>query len=436
VVALPGRLSADLHVHGEASDDSGMDNRTRLAGYVAEHVDVMVTTDHDRLGWFEPALDALAVRDRIRVVQGVEITSSTPSAAAPWTIGHHNAWPIPYRPLAHRRGAPPSQLYGVAGLYALLRSDYGARVVQLNHALPGEPGVDGECFLSHLGSVGEPYDPTRPLDAWPNRALLETAADGVTRAVDFDAMEVMNGDEFEEYLRLREAWYWLLSQGERPTATGNSDSHGPSQAAAYPRNYVGAARDGAPEGFDRAIREGRLFATTGPLITRFRAGDGGMGELVPAVGGTVPLRVSVAAAPWVPVEEVRLLVDGEVARTFRRPPAGPEGFRLDEHLELTVRRDAFVTVEAGAPLDTDRRRWSREHAGPYALVAPGFVPQAISNPIWLDVDGDGVFTPPGLTGAARSRDAESQLTWTVAVVAVMAAVWLALRRRAGLAPRR
>ena len=78
VVSLSDVVSADFHVHAEASDDSGMTNRARLAGYVAEHVDVMVTTDHDNLGWFEPALDALGVRESIAVVQGVEVTSSTP----------------------------------------------------------------------------------------------------------------------------------------------------------------------------------------------------------------------------------------------------------------------------------------------------------------------------------------------------------------------
>ena len=35
IVAAVERRSADLHVHAEASDDSGMSNRARLAGYLA-----------------------------------------------------------------------------------------------------------------------------------------------------------------------------------------------------------------------------------------------------------------------------------------------------------------------------------------------------------------------------------------------------------------
>jgi hypothetical protein len=437
VVVLEDAVSADLHVHGQASDDSGISNSMRLAGYVAEHVDVMVSTDHDHLGRYESALDALGVRDRIRVIQGVEITSSTPSRAAPWTIGHHNAWPVPYRPLAHRKGAPPSQERSVAGLYALLRRDYGARVVQLNHALPEEPGEDGESFFSHLATVGEPYDPTLPLDDWPNRVLLELAADGATRAIDFDALEVMNGDEFGEYLQLREAWYWLLRQGLQRTATGNSDSHGPAQNAAYPRNYVTLAGEFDAAGFDAAVREGRVFATTGPLITRFRVGGGEMGDLVPAPGGSVALHVAVDAAPWVPVDEVRILVDGEVARTFRSLPDAGAVRRLDERFELTIRRDAFVTVEAGIALDADWRSWASEHTGPYADLAPGFVPQAISNPIWIDAGGDGRFTPPGLASSALGSAAERRLGVLLALILAMAVVWFWRRRKAGrTAPRR
>src|SRR5204862_1706952 len=130
-------------------------------------------------------------------VQGVEVTGSGPSAVAPWTIGHHNAWPIPYQPHAHRHGAPPSQNRAVGALYAQLRSDYGARVVQLNHPRPTPRDVDegneNLAFFAHLGEV-RAFDPRLPLDAPENEPLVRrTGADG-TRALDFDAIAVMNGD--------------------------------------------------------------------------------------------------------------------------------------------------------------------------------------------------------------------------------------------------
>jgi len=428
-IALNGVVSADFHVHAEASDDSGMSNEARLASFVAENVDVMVASDHDAIGNYEAAFDALGVRDRIRVVQGVEVTSSTPSDAAPYTIGHHNAWPVAYEETAHRRGAPPSQDLTVADLYALLRSDYGARVVQMNHALSGESGVDDGAYLTHLGTAGEHFDPSRPITEEPNRLLLRRGADGETRAIDFDAIEVMNGSDWPLYLELRKAWYALQRQGFRRTATGNSDTHGPGETAGYPRNFVAAGESGDPESLDTAIRAGQLFTSTGPVLARFRANGAAAGDTVAAPGGEVAVEIEVSAAPWVPVDEVRLLLNGEVVRSFRDLAPPGEVRRLGREVTLTLPSDGFLTLEAGVALDVDRERWIAERGGVYAsVVAPGFLPQALSNPIWIDVDGDGRSKAPGL-GAA---DPGLQLLWVAAIVLALALVWWWLGRRAGL----
>ncbi|MEE9607792.1 MAG: CehA/McbA family metallohydrolase [Myxococcota bacterium] len=427
-VDLPGVVSADLHVHGEASDDSGISYETRLRSFVAEGLDVMVATDHDNLGSYEPALDALDLRQRIRVIQGAEVTSSGPSPAAPWTIGHHNTWPVAYRPRAHRHGAPPSQAQSLAALYARLRADFGVQVVQLNHGLRSEASrVQDGAFLSHLGTAGRPFDPTLPIEEPPNDRLLEVGPDGHTRAIDFDAMELMNGADHGQYLNLRAAWYSLLRQGYRRTGTANSDTHGPLEIAAYPRNYVQlpASRRWRQEEFDAAIREGRVVGTTGPLIPRFRANGASMGELALAPAGKVTVEVVVAAAPWVPVEEVRLLVNGEVERSYRDLDAAAV-VRFERRVELKLERDAFITVEAGVPLDVDVERWSAERGGLYAVVARGFVPEAFANPIFIDVDGNGSFDPPGLPPVPGGWGAPLVALFALAGAALVAAQ---LRRR-------
>jgi hypothetical protein len=207
VATVPGAVSADLHVHAQASDDYGMSNIARLRSIIATDLDVLVTTDHDHLGFFEPALDALGVRDRIRIVQGVEVTSSAPSPAAPWTIGHHNAWPIAYQPLAHRQGAPPSQNMTLADLYSMLRQEFGVQVIQMNHPRGSTAGVVSEGhFLTHMGDAGVGFDPTRPVDSAPNNRLLDPGSDSSTRAIDFDAIELMNGSSFKQYLQVRQDW--------------------------------------------------------------------------------------------------------------------------------------------------------------------------------------------------------------------------------------
>jgi hypothetical protein len=430
-VALPGATSADLHVHAQASDDSGAANAARIRSFLAEGVALIASTDHDHLGNYEPALAALGAGDRLRVIQGVEVTSSAPLPTAPWTLGHHNAWPIPYRALAPHRGAPPSQEPSVAELYAALRRDFGARVVQLNHPLGRAPGFDRGSFLTHLGVAGEPYRPELPLESAPNRALLETASDGRTRAIDFDLIEVMNGRDFDQYLRTREVWHSLLRQGLRRPGTGNSDTHGPEELAAYPRNYVQVAPGAAAEEIDAALAAGRSFFTTGPLLLRFAANGVEMGATAAAPRGRVRVEIAVAAAPWVPVDEVRLLVDGRRVRRFALPAAeaAPGAIRFQRELELALARDAFLTLEAGAPLEADPEAWARERGGVYARsVAPGFVSQLVANPIWVDVDGDGRASPaPAPSGA---EGATHRLVTTAAIVAALGLVWWRLRARA------
>jgi hypothetical protein len=389
---LAGFVSADLHVHAQASDDSQATDEDRVRRFVAEGVDVLVATDHDHIANYEPALARLALAGRVRVVQGVEVTGSGPSPAALWTIAHHNAWPIPYQPHAHRQGAPPSQNRAVGALYSELRHAYGARVVQLNHPRPTPKNLeDGDlnlAFFAHLGA-GRAFDSSLPLDAPENEPLVRrTGADG-TRALDFDAIELMNGDSWPQYLATRADWYALLRQGERRTATANSDSHAPSELTAYPRNYVWVGAEGDdPRRFDAALLAGKSFGTTGPRVRALRVNGGTLGDLVAADGGRVRVEYAVDGAGWVPIDEVRILVNGEVVHAAKERSGS---------VDLTLALDGFVTLEAGAPLDADAQQWIRAHPGLYTeVIAPGFVSAAFTNPVFIDVDGNGRFDAPGL----------------------------------------
>jgi hypothetical protein len=387
---VAGFASADLHVHAEASSDSQTPNEERLRRYVAEGVDVLVATDHDVVPDYGPALARLGLGTQVRVVHGVEATASAPSRAAPYSIGHHNAWPVNPVPGAHRRGAPETQNRSVGALYDALRKRHGARVVQLNHPRPTPASLESDdiedAFFAHTGD-GAPFDPLRPLDAVEHASLLRR--EGEARALDFDAVEVMNGDSWEQYLAVRDDWYALLRQGIQRTATANSDTHIPGEIPAYPRNYVfvGPAGDD-PVRFDASLREGRSFGTTGPRVRRLLVNGASLGDLARAESGRVEIAWEVDAASWVPLDEVRLLVNGEVVH------AGPA---RSGTYELSLARDAFVTLEAGVPLDVDPVAWIADHPGDYTeVIAPGFVSTAVANPVYVDVDGNGRFDAPGL----------------------------------------
>jgi hypothetical protein len=151
-----------------------------------------------------------------------------------------------------------------------------------------------------------------------------------------------------------------------------------------PRTYVALADDEIA-GFDEAaffaaLRGGRAFASTGPLL-EVRLGEAGPGERFTGRRGT--LRVEVAAAPWVPVERLLVHRDGEIVaeRAVARGSA--------VELPLEFARDGFVVVEVeGIPDPT------------YRALLPGFTPLAVANPIFVDADGDGAWSAPGFPRAA------------------------------------
>ena len=87
----------------------------------------------------------------------------------------------------------------------------------------------------------------------------------------------------------------------------------------------------------------------------------------------------VDAAPWVPVDRLLVHRDGELVLE--------SAVARGETLELTLafERDGFVVVEASGVADAT-----------YSALAPGFTPLAVANPIFVDADGDGAWTAPGL----------------------------------------
>jgi hypothetical protein len=105
--------------------------------------------------------------------------------------------------------------------------------------------------------------------------------------------------------------------------------------------------------------------------------EAGLGELHKGSFGTLVVKVD--AAPWVPIAEWRAYVNGELVH---RAPIGAGG---EASLRLAFERDAFVTVEVEGPAE-----------GLYRDALPDFVPFAFTNPIFVDVDGNGRFDAPGL----------------------------------------
>jgi hypothetical protein len=372
-----GTLSGDFHVHGAASFDSTIPDLDRVQAFLAAGVDVLVATDHDVVWSYEDARRALGADARIHVVVGLETTGHilfdlTPGAALPQVIGHWIAWPLPFTPEGPYRGAPWDELVEPGALFdrfveAGWPRDEG--ILQLNH--PWSAAQFGRD-LGFPRAVG--VDARLPLpteyDGTGQSLILRTPPGASFSNADYDAQEVMNGSANQDLLTHRAYWFYLLNQGIVRAGTANSDSHAlVDSVLGTPRNVIWTDQTVASfdePAFNREVRAGHMIGTNGPVI-ELSTTDAAGARRVPSVEAFTPasdamLSIRVTAAPWVPVGEIRIVVNGRVARTLEAElahPADPFGtdgvLRFEGEVALSEvlpegDRDAWIGVEAGAPL--------------------------------------------------------------------------------------
>jgi hypothetical protein len=439
-----------------------------VLSFAATDLDVIVSTDHDVIYDYAQTVRDLGLQDKMSAVVGLETTGhilwmQRPGGSVPLVIGHYNFWPLEYDPTKPRNGAPadervePGELFDrvKASAPASLRDQF---LAQLNH-----PWADAE-FGRDLG-----YPRALALNTLKN---LPARDDGTNAGMYVrspkggftnngqHAQEVMNGTQNDMLLPYRAFWFYGLGQGQLVTGTANSDSHSlTDNTVGVPRNIVYAdTRPGL--GFDtavfnKALKSGASFGTNGPVIeatvdTASGAQRYGLTPLKPSANAQLHLKVS--AAPWVPVEEVRIIVNGKVVKTLDasalKHPTDPFGaedlVRYERDLALSElvsgSGDAWLVVEAGHRLppaadfggpggegpdgipDTgdnngdgvvDRADIAKDSTyGPlktpapptreddptfhFAQVVTGGYPFAFTNPFLLDRNGNDRFDAPGV----------------------------------------
>ena len=416
VVDLPGAWTMDSHVHSGASYDAYVPERVRLDDYASTGLDMVVLADHNRIARPELAQARLdGVAETPLLVAGIEADMRS-RIGKNWDWGHITAWPV------GGSAAPPSRWPG-SPAQAIVQ--WRARQVDNPDPATGQellltlahprgiqfradlrPKDQAWALFNNLG-----YDRSLPVGEGANAWMLELADDGRTTAMDFDALEVVNRMGLIKYRELRLDWFALLNQGYAFTGVGGSDSHALAvERVGLPLTVIhsGAESRGQPD-LDqalRAARAGQVSVTTGPFVElELVAGEqrAGLGELL--IPGDEPLQavIRIRHAPWVPVHELRLVQDGRVVHRSQlggRPRDEGPAAEVVETVVLELERDAWLLAEAGWPVDAE----DMLVGGTYSVVAPGYVPFAFTNPVRVDVDGDGSWTPPGLQRSEEIDD--------------------------------
>ncbi len=374
-------LSADLHVHAGASFDSTLPLSEQVRAFVAQGADVLVLAEHNRIVGGGGLPEAMGLADQLTIITGSELTGMSRTSEAPTTIGHSNIFPVESRDELYAGGIPRVESTRLRGVIAETRYRYPHAIFQLNHPRSADPLDADSAFFDHV-SQAKAFEPALPLSHSRNRSLLERDPNTGFRDIDFDVMEVLNGADMETYAASRKDWFSLLKQGLPIKATGNSDSHKLESAVAVPRNYIQLPKESKNKGlvfeeaFARAIRQGRMYFTSGPLMD-VSLGQGGLGERIK--GPSHKLTVLPRAASWVGLDTLRIFVNGRIFREVQISPNTP----YSEIIQFS--RDSVLNVELSGSV-----------TALYREVLPGFTPIALSNPIFIDADGDDHWQPPGV----------------------------------------
>jgi hypothetical protein len=221
-------------------------------------------------------------------------------------------------------------------------------------------------------------------------------------------------DEGVAFPGVIEDWFAILKTGKRVIGTGNSDSHEPhKEEPGYPRTYVGVPVDVPstvrPADVVAAFQSGDVLMSNGPFLD-VKAGDVRLGGTVEGTSFTVD--VQVRAAPWVDVDRVSIFVDGERVDTKEVELSGG---KANVSFDVQTARDGFLVVECEGDDSMFPTLYPNEipplqftdvlgslgdsfgfGANPDALkpsLQSVTTPYALTNPIWIDADGDGEVTP-------------------------------------------
>ena len=290
----------------------------------------------------------------------------------------------------------------------------------LNHPRAGFAGLVVIGMFNGLnnpgGSLPGGYDPTLPITSSPNNLLLipslyNEAVVGPggtqTNALSFDAIEVMNGSGEGRFQEVRKDWCSLLDQGIEKTGTAVSDSHRLIlENAGFARSFVASSTDEPAEidedELTQSVLNMKLVGTSGPFIRFTVKGDhgstAGLGDTAVSTKKKVILKIRVEAAPWIPVEEVRIYQNCELIDTRAVKPSKVLGkvLRFNRAIPISgVDEDSYFHIEAGIRFDENGNPASPGLLETVQTIEPGVEPFGFTNPIFVDRDGDG-YVPPGL----------------------------------------
>ncbi len=359
-VDTEGWVSSDMHMHAYLSFDSHVPFETRVKQAATDALDVPLLSEHVWAGGLQETAVEMGLDDVVIGIAGQEVTT--------FLYGHFNVFPLVPDPDLPNNGGVFEHGQSPSELFANMRAQHpGDTVIMINHPRSG-PNLSS--YFNYVGLDAE-ADTVRHDDEW---------------VLDWELVEVFNrscgGDTNRQVL---EDWIGLTNHGHRKGIAATTDSHHENRVPGLPRTWIQMDKEllrADHQELVAPLRDRRSFVSCGPFV-RFEAEDGtGLGGMTTVdEEGKVRFNVKVEAPTWMRLDEVRLLENGETIESIDVTDRNGEVVRFDGILEARPAGDAWYVVKAIG-------------SGSLAPVSWEGSPYAITNPIEVDADGDGVWTPP------------------------------------------
>ncbi len=392
-VDTTGWVSSDFHSHSSPSGDNTSSQLGRVLNLLCEHIEFAPCTEHNRIDTYVPHLKLLGVEHLMATCTGMELTGS------PLPVNHQNAFPLLHKPHTQDGGAPVTDANPILQIERLALWDNNSdKLVQGNHPnlaqIIGDKDLDGKPD----GGFEKMFGFMDVVEVHPPQGIFTppTADPGGrdTRNPIFH-------------------WMQMLNLGYRVPGVVNTDAHYNFHGSGFLRNYLKSPTDDPAkvETMDmvHTSEAGHVIMTNGPFLeVRLKAlapaasgeeqlkdkskSQGIPGDDVSASGGKAEVYVRIQCPNWLDVNRVQIFLNGRPEKklnfTRRETPDrfGNGVVKFDATLPLELKSDTHVIVATtGEDLQL----------GPVMGPTYGLhIPTAVSNPIFVDIDGNG-FQPNG-----------------------------------------
>jgi hypothetical protein len=365
----PGYILADLHNHTTRSGDSNAGVPDRVINMVASGVEFAPATEHNRISTYEGVIKELGLQKFITSAAGMELSGRP----GPGETNHQIGFPLLIQPDKRGYGAPKTDKDPYVQMGGLYNYDNGKfKLMQQNH-----PEISKLYFdKDGDGQADKGYGTEKFTDVMEIRetvhALPEALNGGNTNIRSFQ-------------------WLQMLNLGYHIFGTANTDAHAVGNATGSIFNYVYTKHD-IPEKIDAVeiahqVKDGRVIMSNGPFM-KVLINNELPGSNIKAIGGNVNVNIEILTAKWCKVNTVQLIINGRADSTLKFTKANNpamfsntvKAFKAD--ITVKLKSDAHIIVLAYGQNETVGLVEGDNRLRPIAL----------SNPVFVDVDGNG-FTP-------------------------------------------